>query len=372
MTASCRPTAPTTPLLVVLLFLCLFAVSTSTTAAAASQEQQRPQRLRDVRKLQPGHWLKVAARHIPSSKAAQQPDDAACLRDYGQLYVERWRALQATYCNSTTTPSSTASSHVQCYAHPTADLSTCLARNLLLTSAAAFLGGEGTPHSSELPQPAPGSIQLACSRTTDAPSFLRGRLSNNEGMRAWLVTAPSFGLPQHASTAGTQVQQSCSGAHAVAHPVLFLLRVDPQNSFHNLEAVVSVFAGLAVLQLDAAHLRHGMEVGSSLAGWLAGCWFAPTEDVTKVTVIWAMPGGQQPTVQPAWPAYVCNHPLNSALLSGVHVNKLPICPHHMPPHARILPTGGDCRRPPRRLLPRHLAPPGLAASAASAAPAALP
>ena len=140
-------------------------------------------------------------------------------------------------------------------------------RGLLLTSTTAFLGSS-SPHASELPQPHPGSIQLACNRTADPATFLRGRLQSNEGSRAWLVTAPSFGGLQQAQ------QASCSGAEAVAHPVLFVLRVDPQNAFHNLETVVSVFAALAVLQLDQSHFSHGMEVGEGPChgcqpGWLA-------------------------------------------------------------------------------------------------------
>lgn len=141
---------------------------------------------------------------------------------------------------------------MQCYAHPEADLSTCLAQNLVLSSTKAFLGS--TPHSSELPQPQPGSIQLSCNKAVDPAAFLRGRLQSNEGSRAWLVTAPSFIPPS------SQTQAACSGPHAVLHPVLFVLRVDPQNAFHNLETVVSVFAALAVLQLEPQHLQHGMEV----------------------------------------------------------------------------------------------------------------
>lgn len=215
---------------------------------AASQPHQ--QALKDVKKLQPGFWLKVAAKHTRTDAA-----DAACQKDYGQPYLDRWRKLQGTYCNSSSSSSTTAdaSSHVQCYAHPEADLSTCFARDLVLTSTTAFTGS--TPHSSELPQPRPGSIHLACNRTTTDPSrFLRGRLQSNEGSRAWLVTAPAFG------PASTKLQAVCSGPQAVAHPVLFLLRVDPQNAFHNLETVVSVFSALAVLQLDQHHLTHGQEV----------------------------------------------------------------------------------------------------------------
>lgn len=194
--------------------------------------------------------LQVAATHISTDG-----QDVACLKNYGQQYLGRWNKLQDTYCNTTAgAHSDTYISHVQCYAHPEADLSTCLVRNLLLTSTTAFLGS--SPHSSELPQPSTGSIRLACNRTADPTTFLRGRLQSNEGSRAWLVTAPSF------EAADSQAQHACSGA-AVAHPVMFVLRVDPQNAFHHLETVVSVFAALAVLQLDQSHLSHGLEVGRS-------------------------------------------------------------------------------------------------------------
>jgi hypothetical protein len=52
---------------------------------------------------------------------------------------------------------------VACHAHPEADISTCLARNLLLRSTTGFIGA--SPSRSELPQPAAGSVHLACNRT---------------------------------------------------------------------------------------------------------------------------------------------------------------------------------------------------------------
>lgn len=196
--------------------------------------------------------LQVASKHTSTAG-----DEAACLKDYGRQYLERWRRLQGAYCNTTTAGPAQSypvalHSHVQCYAHPEADISTCLAQNLVLTSADAFLGSK--PHQSELPQPNSGSIQLSCSRAVDPAVFLRGRLQSNEGSRAWLITSPSF-VPGN-----DQVQGLCSGPQAVSHPVLFVLRVDPQNAFHNLETVVSVFAALAVLQLEPQELRHGIEV----------------------------------------------------------------------------------------------------------------
>lgn len=187
---------------------------------------------------------------VSSKYTSTAGQDAACQKDYGQPYIDRWHKLQDTYCNTSVDAAS--SSHVQCYAHPEADLSTCLARDLVITSTSLFIGS--SPHSSELPQPQPGSIHLACNRTANPKSFLRGRLESNEGSRAWLVTAPTFGAGP------STLQAACSGPQAVAHPVLFLLRVDPQNAFHSLETVVAVFAALAVLKLEPQHLTHGMEV----------------------------------------------------------------------------------------------------------------
>jgi hypothetical protein len=46
----------------------------------------------------------------------------------------------------------------------------------------------------------------------------------------------------------------------VRHPVLLLMRVDPQNAFHNLETVLSVFTALAVLQLQPRQLARGLQV----------------------------------------------------------------------------------------------------------------
>jgi hypothetical protein len=195
----------------------------------------------------------AAARHIDAEHSPAA--NAACLKHYGQQYLERWRSLQGAYCNSSSAVLQ--GSHVQCWAHPEADLSTCYVQDLLLTSTSSFLGRH--PHSSQLPQPAAGSIQLACNRTADPKSFLRGRLQSNEGSRAWLVTAPTFKAPSN-----TDLKGPCAGMHVVAHPVLFLLRVDPQNAFHDLETVVSVFSALAVLHLDPSLLRYGMEVRDEL------------------------------------------------------------------------------------------------------------
>lgn len=231
--------------LLILLWTTLLAIAAS--QPHHHQQQQHQQALKDVKKLQAGFWLKVAAKQTRNGD-----EDAACHKDYGQPYLDRWRKLQGTYCNSSSSTTAAASSHVQCYAHPEADLSTCFARDLVLTSTTAFTGS--TLHSSELPQPRPGSIHLSCNRTTDPSRFLRGRLQSNEGSRAWLVTAPAFG------PASAKLQAACSGPQAVAHPVLFVLRVDPQNAFHHLETVVSVFSALAVLQLDPHHLTHGLEV----------------------------------------------------------------------------------------------------------------
>lgn len=161
-----------------------------------------------------------------------------------------------TYCNSSAADTGSGST-ITCHAHPEADISTCLLQNMVLQSSSAFLGSkDGIPG---LPNPAAGSIRVSCNRTGDPKAFLRGRLHSNEGSRVWLVQAPAFGV--HAA----EQQRFCSPDTVVTHPVLFLMRVDPENAFHNLEMVVSVFAALAALQLpQQLFWPLGLEVRETL------------------------------------------------------------------------------------------------------------
>jgi hypothetical protein len=127
-----------------------------------------------------------------------------------------------------------------------------VASNLVLQSSTAFLGKRDGI--AGMPNPAAGSIRLSCKRTAEAKDFLRGRLQSNEGSRMWLVQAPQFDVPAE------EQQRACSAGNIVQHPVLFLMRVDPENAFHNLETVVSVFAALATLQLPSQEYDSGLEV----------------------------------------------------------------------------------------------------------------
>jgi hypothetical protein len=196
--------------------------------------------------------MQLAARHLATSETASTP---SCSADYGEQYLRRWNKLQDSYCNSSSTSealSAGSSSSVTCHAHPEADLTTCVARNLVLQSSAAFLGRKDGI--AGLPNPAAGSIRLSCKQTADAKAFLRGRLQSNEGSRMWLVQAPQFNVP------AAEQQQACSTGRIIQHPVLFLMRVDPENAFHNLETLVAVFAALATLQLQPHVYSGGLEV----------------------------------------------------------------------------------------------------------------
>jgi hypothetical protein len=197
--------------------------------------------------------MQLAARHLANSDDASTP---ACSADYGEQYLRRWNKLQDTYCNSSAASAAAAapstSSSVTCHAHPEADLATCVARNLVLQSSTAFLGKKDGI--AGLPNPAAGSIQLSCKQTAEPKAFLRGRVQSNEGSRMWLVQAPQFDVP------AADQQRACSAGRTVQHPVLFLMRVDPENAFHNLETVVSVFAALATLQLQSQQYAGGLEV----------------------------------------------------------------------------------------------------------------
>lgn len=215
--------------------------------------------------------MQAAAKHLAKSTTG---NDVACSASYGLQYIQRWRALQGNYCNSSSVPtvpspstSPTVSSTVDCYAHPEADISACSTRNLVLSSSLDFLG-EKDSGITGLPNPKAGSIQLACERTADPKSFLRGRLQSNEGSRMWMVQAPHFVLDPAASSIYHRMQQACTSDRRVQHPVLVITRVDPENAFHNLEGVISVFAALAVLQQEIPKqvFQQGLEVGIQHAG----------------------------------------------------------------------------------------------------------
>lgn len=216
--------------------------------------------------LLPG-CIQAALKHLARSDTAGTAD---CSAHYGMNYIHRWRALAGVYCNNSKPavqhPGSVpaAPSTVDCYAHPEADISVCSVRNVLLASSLDFLGAENSGIH-ELPNPKPGSILLACQYTRDAVTFLRGRLQTNEGSRMWLVQAPKFVSSSTAADAVTyeRMQQSCSPSRRIQHPVLILTRVDPENAFHNLEGLVSVFAALAVVQqqIPMQAFRQGLEVG---------------------------------------------------------------------------------------------------------------
>lgn len=203
--------------------------------------------------------VQLAARHLATSETASTP---SCSADYGEQYLRRWNKLQDSYCNTSSSSSAaetqtSTSSSVTCHAHPEADLATCAARNLVLQSSTAFLGSKDGI--AGLPNPAAGSIRLSCKRSADPKAFLRGRLQSNEGSRMMLVQAPQFNVP------AAEQARACSEGHTIQHPVLFLMRVDPENAFHNLETVVSVFAALATLQLQPQQYNGGLEVGRSTA-----------------------------------------------------------------------------------------------------------
>jgi hypothetical protein len=113
-------------------------------------------------------------------------------------------------------------SSVRCNAHPAADLTTCLATNLVL-DAAAFVGRGGA--AGGLPGAARGSVRLGCIATEPVAGYLRGRLKN-EGPRRWLVNAAAHVPP-------AAVDAACGGPRAVRHAVVLLTRVDGANAFHN-------------------------------------------------------------------------------------------------------------------------------------------
>ncbi|WIA10303.1 hypothetical protein OEZ85_010496 [Tetradesmus obliquus] len=84
-----------------------------------------------------------------------------------------------------------------------------------------------------------------------------------------LVQAPQFNVP------AAEQARACSEGHTIQHPVLFLMRVDPENAFHNLETVVSVFAALATLQLQPQQYNGGLEVviaDDRVPGYFSAVW----------------------------------------------------------------------------------------------------
>uniref|UniRef100_A0A383V844 Uncharacterized protein n=1 Tax=Tetradesmus obliquus TaxID=3088 RepID=A0A383V844_TETOB len=240
-----------------------------TAAGSQHENTQHKQQLQDCRKLNFEYFLKLATRHLVTSETASTP---SCSADYGEQYLRRWNKLQDSYCNTSLSSSAaetqtSISSSVACHAHPEADLATCAARNLVLQSSTAFLGSKDGI--AGLPNPAAGSIRLSCKRTADPKAFLRGRLQSNEGSRMMLVQAPQFDVR------AAEQARACSAARTIQHPVLFLMRVDPENAFHNLETVVSMFAALATLQLQPQQYNGGLEVviaDDRVPGYFSAVW----------------------------------------------------------------------------------------------------
>jgi hypothetical protein len=197
-----------------------------------------PPRRRARRKLAFGAFVQQARDEIPDSEEAP-----GCAARAGVGYLERWRRLGGTFCAlpgrgpATAAPPPEAGgsaralpppppefgSVARCNAHPAADLTACFATNMVF-DATAFMGPKKQPD--ELPAAAKGSVRLGCNQTQPLAAFLRGRL-RNEGPRRWLVDAAELVPP--ADVAGL----CAAGGGAVEHAVVFLMRLDGSNAFHN-------------------------------------------------------------------------------------------------------------------------------------------
>ena len=212
-------------------------------AASDKQAGSRPS------KLNPSIWLGRARNHRTGTV------EDKCSSDYGDGYIARWQRLYGYFCSggihnlAGKGAAVAVGTQIECYAHPSVDLSTCLAQNLVFNSTALL----GPPSSSSLPNPFPGSIKVSCKANLNK-KFLRGRLQN-EGMRKVLIDA----LGQ---TNFAEIDQACSATGAVQHAVLLTLQRDTSNPFHHLEYVVSFFAALATLDVPAALLEEGLEASS--------------------------------------------------------------------------------------------------------------
>jgi len=227
-----------------------------------------------------------------------------CDSRYGSTYLARWRATGREVCapppttptsgdddddgnGGPPTPPPAATSRVYCAAHPGAELTTCVARNLVLADSEAFMGTLGVAPGTvppEVPAGAPGSVRLACrpllpllsggggggggggpSSSSNATSnsssgggedakraeaVLKRRL-DQDGPKQWLRAAfPADGGPGAGAAASTDVAAACAGrglgGAAVERPVLLLTRTDGLNAFHTTEGLLSVFSALAV------------------------------------------------------------------------------------------------------------------------------
>jgi hypothetical protein len=186
--------------------------------------RRRRRRRRPWQKLQFDDYVRRAREEVPASEEAE-----GCDTRVGVGYLQRWRKLGGVYCNASEAAGGGnaggggGGSRVRCNAQPVADLTACLATNMVI-DAKAFAGGGKRP-ADGLPRAPPGSVRLGCNATRPVANFLRGRL-RNEGPRRWIVDAARL-VP------AADVDAACAGAGAVRHAVVFVTRLDGSNAFHN-------------------------------------------------------------------------------------------------------------------------------------------
>jgi hypothetical protein len=251
-----------------------------------------------VSTLDARHFIAIAKRQMAALGVPDPTEE--CDSRYGSTYLARWAATGREICapppptpppttgdaegagdaNADANPfSSATTSSVYCAAHPGAELTACVARNLVLSDSDAFMG---TPRVApgtvppELPLGAPGSVRLACglsptaatggngnnttTTATDKVEALLRRRLDQDGPKQWIRAAFLAGGAGGGSNGGgggnarqrrqQEVAAACAGrglgGAAVERPVLLLTRTDGLNAFHTTENLLSVFSALAV------------------------------------------------------------------------------------------------------------------------------
>lgn len=252
MCPSSQGSWPRTQSLWFALLLCSSHSLTTTVIALSSRRWPA----HDTLKFNAKHWLDLARSHTKRAARRGDSPELSCTSRYGAQYIERWRHFSSQFCQSDGSAPGTPGSTMYCSAHPASDLSACSGHNIILNSI-AFMGPK-TPR--ELPSPMNGSVLMHCQNVQQSQSYLRGR-TQKDGLRQWLQDAPQM-------IAAEQLKNLCSpnATSVIQHTVLFLMREDTTNAFHNLEHVISVFAALAVLELGPASFRQCLQVNRLHAG----------------------------------------------------------------------------------------------------------
>ncbi|GFR47622.1 hypothetical protein Agub_g9361 [Astrephomene gubernaculifera] len=199
-------------------------------------------------KLDVQKWLDAVREEI--TKKGTVPIDSNCDAQFGQGYLDKWKAAKKDVCKPG------GKSTYSCYAHPPSSRGNnvgsmfCTATNLILDSA-DFIGDIMTNPAARFPNPKKGSARVACSLPDPLP-WTRQQVADQHTDR-WLYDALT-------AAPADEVEATCSDPRrTVPHPVYFMTRMDTTNAFHHFEEIVNFFAALWLFP-DKQLLQQGIAV----------------------------------------------------------------------------------------------------------------